>query len=346
MFLNLGFSNEWWNLNYGIDFSEETYLDPLKKALQQDQMNSIMAERFAKWGFLGNIDSTATLSRPSVAVEPYGHRFIPAMFGAPVNYKYNQAPWAITTVLDKDFIMSNKPISEKEFSESQPVREIARQCCILRDNARECSAQQNMGSVMNTAIYLRGQDLFLDFDDSPEMVRKLFSLITNMMLVSYEYFCKIDRQKSPLGVGNCSVAMLSPRIYEEFVLPYDMEIMKYAKVAGVPFMIHQDSKVDPFIKSYKKFNYLVSFDIGCDTDVKSFRREFPDINLNVFVYTSLLHEKNEKELYDFFLSVAENGAPLGKIGFSVFDVDNGVPMSKIESICNAFAHLKSRENSK
>ena len=176
MFLNLGFSNEWWNLNYGIDFSEKTHMDPIKKVRQQDFMDSIMREKFGVWGFLENITGTAVLSRPSVAVEPYGHRFIPAMFGASVNYKYNQAPWAVTSVLEKDYIMELNPATEEQFSKSPIVREISRQCNILNDNGIKCSAQQNLGSVMNTAIYLRGMDLFFDFKDNPEMVRRLFYL--------------------------------------------------------------------------------------------------------------------------------------------------------------------------
>lgn len=340
MFLNLGFSNAWWNKLYSLDFSEYIYMDPLEKVRCQDFMDSVIRERFGRFGFLDNLNETAVLSQPSVAVEPYGHRFIPAMFGSPVRYCYNQAPWAETFMLDKDYIMTLEPLTKEQFTAHPLVREIVRQCNILKVRGRKCSAQQNLGSVMNTAIYLRGMELFLDFEDNPEMVHKLFSLITSMMLTSYDYFCGIDGKQSSLGVGNCTVTMLSPQIYEQFVRPYDIAVMDHAKSHGIPFMVHQDSNVDPFVKSYKSFYYLNSFDIGCDTNITRFRSEFPDIKINVFIYTSVLHEKNERELFDYIVGIAVKGGSLDRIGFSVFDIDDNVPMERVESLCKAYMFLK------
>ena len=343
MFLNIGFSNEWWHTHYGIDFDKELYMNPFKKMSTQDKMDAIMRKEYGDWGFLDNLENTSVLSRPSVGIEPYGHRFIPAMFGSQISYKSDQAPWAQTIALSKEHIMSMSAITEDEFSSHPLVREISRQKYELEKNGIVCSVQQNLGSVMNTAIYLRGMDLFYDFYDEPELVCKLFSLITNMMLTSYDYFSKVDGTKSPLGVGNCSVAMLSPQVYAEFVRPFDQRIMEHARNAAVPFALHQDSLIDAFIPAYKDFNYIHSFDIGCDSDVGLFRSEFPDVDINVFLYTSTLRSFSEVELYDFMLDIATKGAPLNKIGFSVFDIDIEVPQSKIESICKAFAWLKKQE---
>ena len=119
--------------------------------------------------------------------------------------------------------------------------------------------------------------------------------------------------------------------------------MEYARKLNVPFMIHQDSNVGAFTEQYKNFNYLVSFDVGCDTDVERFRRAFSDITLNIFIYTSVLHEKTESELFDFIVETASKSGPLDKIGFSVYDIDLNVPDDKINGICKAYAYLKEKK---
>ena len=346
MFLNLGYSNEWWYANHGISFDEELYRDPLRKLAVQYQMDDWMRRKFTKWDFLGHLEETSVLSRPSVDIEPYGHRFIPAMFGVPIRYAKDQAPWANTIRLDDDLIMSLQPLTLEEFAAHPLVCEIVRQHALLKSEGHSCSAQQNLGSVMNSVIYMRGMDLFYDFSDRPELVHKLFDLITNVMLLSYDYFSEIDGTRTPLGVGNCSVAMLSPKIYRQFCYPYDLRIMNHAKKCGVSFSVHQDSCIDSFIPVYKDaFDSLSSFDIGCDSNVRLFRNAFPELTINVFIYTGTLRSMTAEQLYDFILRLGEEGRPYSQLGFSVYDIDVHVDDEKIESICEAYAVLRQKEKS-
>ena len=344
MFLNLGYSNEWLYANHGINFEEKLYREPLRKLAVQSQMDDWMRRKFAKWDFLGHLEETSVLSRPSVDIEPYGHRFIPAMFGVPIRYAKDQSPWASTIRLDDDFILALQPLAREEFANHPLVCEIVRQHALLKAEGHCCSAQQNLGSVMNSAIYMRGMDLFYDFNDHPELVHRLFGLITDLMLLSYDYFCEIDGCRKPLGVGNCSVAMLSPNLYQKFCYPYDLRIMNHAKKCGVSFSIHQDSCIDSFIRVYKDaFDSLSCFDIGCDSNVRLFREAFPDLTINVFIYTGTLRSMTAEQLYDFILRLAGEGRPYSQIGFSVYDIDVHVDDEKIESICEAYAALRQME---
>jgi len=246
--------------------------------------------------------------------------------------------------LDDGFIASLAPLTRDEFASHPLVCEIVRQHGILKAEGHLCSSQQNLGSVMNSAIYLRGMDLFYDFSDRPELVHQLFDLITNVMLLSYDYFSEIDGYRTPLGVGNCSVAMLSPKIYQTFCYPYDLRIMNHAKKRGVSFSVHQDSCIDSFIQVYKNaFDSLACFDIGCDSNVRLFREAFPDLTINVFIYTGTLRSMTAEQLYDFILRLAEEGQPYSQIGFSAYDIDVQVSDEKVESICEAYAVLRQRE---
>lgn len=344
MFLNIGFSNEWWHVRYGLDFGRDTYMDPLKKVEMQDRMDDVLYERYGKWGFLDHLSSVGTLSRPSVAVEPYGHRIIPALFGAPVRYQKDQAPWACANILDREQIMALTPITREAFAQQPCVKEVIRQYETLKATGRTCSAQQNLGSCVNTISYLRGMDFFYDFVDDPELVHTLNSRITEMILMAYSYFAEYDGMIAGMGVGNCSVAMLSPNVYREFFYPYDRRIMERARELGIPFHIHQDSCVDPFIPEYRAFEHLQSFDVGDDTDVGLFRQNFPDILINVFLYTKTLRTLKPEALYDFVLKLAQKGRPYENIGFSAYDIDLDVEEDRIVALCEAYRTLSREEN--
>lgn len=340
MFLNIGYSHEWWHLHQGIDFDESFYHDPLKKLANQDRMDAWMRKRFAPWGLFETPTDTKVVSSPTIAIEPYGHRFIPVMFGTPLLYSADQPPWAQEITLDDDEIMSRKPLAREEFAAHPFVREIVRQYALLKAAGRPCSAQQNLGSVANTMIYLRGPNLFYDFYDKPKVMHHLLELITEMMITAYDYFCDVDGCVTPLGIGNCSVAMFSPAVYREFCFPNDLRLMNHARSRNVTFSIHQDSRIDPYIPAYQPFDYLSGFDIGCDSDIRMFRDAFPDIEINIFLYTGTLHSHSASQLYNLIIDMAEQGRPYSRVGFSVYDIDPGVSEDKIDSICDAYVFLK------
>jgi hypothetical protein len=197
-----------------------------------------------------------------------------------------------------------------------------------------CSAQQNTGSVINTAIYLR-KNLFTDFYDKPEVIHRLFDLITNRMECSLQYFAKADGYASDIGVGNCCVCMLSPSVYEEFNRPCDDRMMKLAQKMGVRFSIHQDSDVTPYIKSYRPFGYLYSFDVGQDTDLVSFRSAFPDVIMNIFVYSVWLLENEGPAIVQGIKDMVSKAGPPEKVGISCYDIDVRTSDAKIEALCQA-----------
>jgi hypothetical protein len=195
--------------------------------------------------------------------------------------------------------------------------------------------QQNLGSVMNTAIYLRPMELFTDYYERPEMVRKLFALITNRMKLSYEYFAMLDDEQSGIGVGNCSVCMISPALYEGFNRGYDLEMMELAKALGVPFSMHQDSNVTPYINSYRAFDYVSSFDIGFDSDVKAMREAFPNCVLNIFLYTSFLVARTPAEIARDVKILMADAGDSELTGFSCYDIDSHVDDDKVRALYEA-----------
>jgi len=87
------------------------------------------------------------------------------------------------------------------------------------------------------------------------------------------------------------------------------------------------------------YDYFSEID-GCDSNVRLFREAFPELTINVFVYTGVLRSMTAGQLHDFILRLAEAGQPYSQIGFSVYDIDVHIEEEKIESICDACALLR------
>jgi uroporphyrinogen-III decarboxylase len=335
MFLNVGFSYQWWNKFYNLDFDEGFYFDIDRKQSTQTIMKETACSRFPWYERLISGVNDNVVSSPNIDVEPYGHRFIPAMLGCQVSYAPTHTPWAENHILSPEEIAAMPLITMDEFRADERVRVITDQVKRVREKYGWCSGQQNLGSVINTAIYLRGMDLFTDFYERPETIRKLYDLITNRMTLCYEYFAGLDGKYTNVGIGNCSVCMISPDIYEQFNRPFDLRIMELAKSHGVLFSLHQDSNVTRYIEKYKPFNYLYSFDIGCDTDVALFRKGFPETVLNIFVYTSFLLNRTPDEIRRDIRKMIADAADPAKTGFSCYDIDDNIPDEKVTALYDA-----------
>jgi hypothetical protein len=333
MFLNIGFSHDWWYQKYGFVFDESFYLNAANKIRTMNAMDEIMQERFPYYTSPGGLKDSV-VSNPTIAVEPFGHRFIPALFGCEINYSKDTTPWARHTDLSDDVIMNMPFLTPGEFSEDNKVQTITRQAAEMQALGYECSAQQNTGSVINSAIYLR-ENLFTDFYEKPEVIHRLFDLITNRMECSLQYFAGVDGGACDIGIGNCCVCMLSPSVYETFNRPCDDRIMKLAQKMGVRFSVHQDSDVTPYIGCYEPFDYLYSFDVGQDTELELFRRAFPDVIMNIFVYSVWLLENDIPEITQGIKDMISKAGSPELTGVSCYDIDARTSDEKIKALCDA-----------
>lgn len=325
----ISFSNYWWNKNYGFEFNQKYYYDVEVKVKTRLKMNNILKARFPQ------INLTIGNPFENIVIEPFECRFFPAMFGCKTKFAKDQAPWSENNVLSESEIEEMPSITIDEFKNHEYVKFIVEQASKVKGKFEHISTQQNFGSVINTGIYLRGMDLFIDFFERPNIVHKLYGLITNMMLVAYNYFSEVDGVRPSIGPGNCAVAMLSPEIYREFNYKYDRMLMEKAIKEKVPFGIHQDSDVTKFIDVYKKFEYLHGFDIGWDTDIKLFRSSFPDIMLKIFLYTSFLRDHTVDEIKSEVKRMKNEGGPSDKVAFVCGDIDDSIEDEKVIALYEA-----------
>jgi MtaA/CmuA family methyltransferase len=87
------------------------------------------------------------------------------------------------------------------------------------------------------AADLRGiNTLMLDFYDHPEFVRDLFEFVVELELRFAR--AQVEAGAGMIGVGDAAASLVGPRIYEEFVWPYEKKLVDGLRALGVPVRLH------------------------------------------------------------------------------------------------------------
>jgi uroporphyrinogen-III decarboxylase len=84
---------------------------------------------------------------------------------------------------------------------------------------------------------LRGiNQLMLDFYDDPAFVRDLFEFTVEMELRFAR--AEIDAGADLIAIGDSAASLVGPRIYREFVLPFEKKLVDGIHACGVPVRLH------------------------------------------------------------------------------------------------------------
>jgi MtaA/CmuA family methyltransferase len=87
------------------------------------------------------------------------------------------------------------------------------------------------------AADLRGINaLMTDFLDDPEFVRDLFEFVVEMELAFAR--AQVEAGAEIIGVGDAAASLVGPRIYEEFVWPYERKLVDGLHAMGARVRLH------------------------------------------------------------------------------------------------------------
>jgi MtaA/CmuA family methyltransferase len=87
------------------------------------------------------------------------------------------------------------------------------------------------------AVDLRGMNnLMLDFHDDPRFVRDLFAFCVEMELQFAEV--QIEAGADVIGIGDAAVSLVGPRIYREFIWPYEKRLVDGIRDMGARVRLH------------------------------------------------------------------------------------------------------------
>lgn len=358
--LGMGLTSALLHERFGLDFGERFHRDILFRVESLMEIDRLVWKSFRELG-LGYEEPF-----PRATIEPFGHRFIPVMYGSRCTYASAEEPAVRPRALDPSELASLPAWTRERFEAADAVREVVSQAKTLRKRYGDLSANagrmdynphyqplsslQNLGSVINSAVSVFGENVLLLYEDDPSLLRLFYRNVTDLMLLCLDWFPRLDgRRLAHVFVGDCTVAMISPRQYEACNLAFDGELSRYAASIGARFLVHQDSGATAHLGNYARLLPVHALDFGQDTDFHEAARLFPGASANCIVFPSWIASSTAQEIRSELTRIMRVGLSLESFTFSIFEVDPVLAAGKIFEFSEIFrqcAESVSREGTR
>jgi hypothetical protein len=338
--LSMGLTPRLLRERFGLDYGERFHKDILYRIETLMEMDRSVWDSFREIG-LGYREPF-----PRATIEPFGHRFVPVLYGSPCLYSAGEEPVAVLRRLDPQELRELPPWTAESLKATEAVREVIAQYRAARQRYGDLAAfaermgynphyqplscQQNLGSVINTAVSVFGQEALLFYVDDPQLLKAFYRHITDLMLLCLGLFSEEEgRRPAELFVGNCTVAMISPQHYEECNLACDRKLSEYACSIGARFLVHQDSDVTPHLENYARLGYVQDLDFGQDTDFRKAAELFPGYRANCILFPSWIASTSAEAMREELLRIMKAARGFSRFSFSIFEVDPALAEGKI-----------------
>lgn len=304
----VSFSPAWFHHHYGVDYSESAWLDPIARAERNRDLSRVVFERFGDVG-LGSEDPQPQ----PVMSDAYGNYFMPALFGCQTVYPKDQAPANLP--LDTSFD-DMAQLQMPDFDTSPVIQRAMVEARALEERYGFCHGGINMGSPINVAVNVYGEQFLLASALAPEIAQHVLYVIAETEFRLIREVCSvIDPEHFPLenmgfGYGNCPAVMFSPRLYREVILPVD----QWVRSQVAQFYLHHCGVFDDYIELYRELN-PTSLDIGGGSDYTRIRAAFPDTPFSLIVNAPDIEGHTPAQVDELVGSMVAGAGPAEKISF-------------------------------
>ncbi len=329
------FNPRWWYHTAGISFERPFYFDPAMRVANDVTMRRVLHQRFGDIG-LGEADPAPRPVAGSLHVA--GGFVIPALLGAEIRFEPDAAPQPLPCHLS---------IEQLERLEVPDWRNLWPMDALIEGwNAQEAEwghlvGDLNTDGLLNAAYHFYGQDLFADFYEAPERVRRALDIIAELIVDVALYVrgrtgsCSIavnrmvERVDPQLFLhANCSVQMISPRSYRELHLPVEQRMAARIRPFGIHHCGDNLHRVAP---AYAELG-LAFADVGWGSDVAVCRKALPDTFLNLRLSPVRMLTCTPAEVAEDAERLLRAAGPLDKVGVCCINMDCGTPDDNIFAV--------------
>jgi len=331
---------EWWNKNEGITFDRDFFYHPLKRVEVEQQKEKVLYDRWGKYGLGQHKDE----SRPEIgAVHLAAGYLLSEMLGCEVNYLESHSPQVLPAHQELN------PVNPDLAFNSEAFRDVKSLAASLKKKYGYVTGDINWGGILNIAMDLRGENIFLDMMMTPDETKEYFSGIAGVIEKFTSFMqaqtgstsISVNRgvrhlQKPVLLHSECSHTMISDEDYEEFLLPFDQEWSK-----NRPFGIHYCGP-DPhrMAASFAKIPHLDFLDLGWGGDVKILREHLPDTFLNIRLSPIEIAKQTQSEIRGTISRLVHDSGNPYLTGVCCINMDDSVSDDKIDTIFETVEELR------
>lgn len=269
--VDISFHTSWWHRYAGIDFDEGFFFDAPRRVENDRDMRRALYEHFGEYG-IGEKDPAP---RPILFSDLIAAGFLYSqLLGCEVEFSKGNAPEVHCPELDDEAVYALKA---PELDASPLWKKVEDQIKYLQERFGAVESAINLQGIQNIAMDLRGQQLLVDYYDDPDLARCLLDTATRLSLdigkrlyavspVVSGGVTSIVKQALPevYLTSNCSVTMISNKMYENFLLEYDTLLAEAFPIFGIH---HCGNNMENVIEGYIKVPNLKFIEIGAGSDL-------------------------------------------------------------------------------
>jgi len=338
--VNVIFSPDWWNRRFGISFEEPFYLDVETRISNDVLMRRGLHELFG-------IGAPNPEARPIIGSRHIAGGFVmPALMGVPIRFSMGQAAWPMPLNLDRDRVIS---LRAPDIANTWPINVLLEQMDTLENRFGYVTGDLNTGGIFNTAMELRGNDLFADLKEDPELTEHLFSIVSATLVNVSKWVQRrtgttsIAVNRSLLSVdraihltSNCSVSMIAPRLYESRILPHEIGVANRL----APFGIHHcGGNLQKYAEQYNRID-LRFLDVGFGSDLEACNRLYSKAFLNLRMNPVHLLQDSEDRIYREVRDSLQACGRTSNVGVCCINMDGLTPDQNVKAMFQAVSDFE------
>jgi hypothetical protein len=335
---------EWWNKNEGISFDSDFFFHPVRRVEEEQRMEKALYQR---WGNFG-LGQHRNEKRPEIgAVHLAAGFLLSEMLGCNVNYSEAHPPQVIAAKRE------DLTIIEEDVFGSVAYKRVQNLCDELKKKYGYLTGDINWGGILNLAMDIRGENIFLDMMMNPDEVKIYFDTIARIIkkftsiMLSATGTTSVSVNRSVCHFGKpiflhseCSHTMISEEDYENYLLPFDIEWSRQR-----PFGIHYCGP-DPhrMAKSFAKIPHLDFLDLGWGGDIKLLRQYLPDTFFNIRLSPVEIAKQSNDEIHDDICRLVKDSGNPYLTGVCCINMDDSVSDNKIDTIFKTVENIRKDYN--
>jgi len=332
---------DWWHAHGGIDFDPDFFFHPRRRIEAEQKMEEVAYERWGRFGLGGDRNREVPFLG---AVHLAAGFLLSEMLGCEVEYRADAPP----QVRPKG--QENLTIDEDAAFRSPAFRRLETLVDRLFSSHGYVAGDVNWGGILNLALDLRGQELFLDLADQPDRAYALFDQIRRV-IERFVSFVESRTGTSSISVNRnvrhrpgavflhseCSHTMVSTAHYEEFLLPFDIAWSRRHQ----PFGIHYCGP-DPhrFAAAYAKVPRLDFLDVGWGGDLRILRQHLPNTFLNIRLSPVEIVSQTPEQIGATVRRLVKDSGNPALTGICCINMDQRVSDAQVGAIFEAAEELR------
>jgi len=335
------FHPSWWHRHAGLTFDEDFFYHPARRFEAERTMERVLHERFGGFGLGRDRDRDLPVIG---AVHNAAGYIVSEMIGCRVEYREAEPPLVIPARRPDLALDVEAAFRGRAFNRLRRLVEA------LKTTYGYVVGDVNWGGILNLALDLRGQDIFLDMVDRPDEVRDFFVRLAEV-IDRFAEFLEGETGTTSISVNRtvrhiqgpvflhseCALTMISAGHYESFILPIDRAWSEGRR----PFGVHYCGE-DPqrYADSLAKIPHLDFLDVGWGGDLRLLREKLPRTFLNIRLSPVLIAGQTAEEIREAITSrVAASGNPY-LTGVCCINMDDRVADDKVRAVFETVIELR------